>query len=328
MLRRFAVAGLAVAMAAIPVAAGSAWALEIQGHRGARGLLPENTLPAFQRAIETGVEVLELDVGIAADGTPMVLHDRLLKPDITRAPGGIWVEKDAEPKVMDLTAAELQRFDVGRIRPGSRTAERFPAQEPVDGTPIPTLDEVLALARAVPGLRVNIETKISPEKPEETVSPELFVEAILASLDRNEMADRAILQSFDWRTLQIAQAKRPGLPTAYLTAQARWLDNVRRGQPGTSPWSAGFDVDDHGGSIPRMVKAAGGAIWSPNYRELSPAEIREAKEIGIEVIVWTVNDPADIRAMIEAGVDGIITDYPDRACRIAQDMGRVACIRE
>ena len=292
----------------------TAHALEIQGHRGARGLLPENTLPAFERAIELGVDVLELDLGMTGDGVPVVHHDRALDPDRTRDATGAWL---APPgpflNTLDLTA--LSEFDVGRAAPGSRIAERFPEQAPRDGTRIPTLAQVLALGRR-PGagaIRFNIETKVTPLAPEETAEPEEFARAVVAVLRAEGMLDRADLQSFDWRVLFEARRLAPDLSTVCLTAEQRWHDNILRGHPAPSPWTAGLDIAAFDGSVPRMVKAAGCAVWSPYYRDLAEGTLAEARSLGLRVVVWTVNEVDDMLALARLGVDGFITDYPDRA---------------
>lgn len=297
---------------------GLAGELDTQGHRGARGLLPENTLPAFQKAIDAGMVTLELDAGVTRDGVVVVSHDRRLTPAITRGPDGRWLTPPT-PAIRDFTYAELLVYDIGRIDPSSRYARNFPDQQPIDGTRLPRLEDVLKLGQgAGRPVRYNIETKISPEHPDETMGPVEFAEAVLAVLRAHAALDAATIQSFDFRTLQHVQKAAPEVTTVYLTAEQSWADNIRRGQPGPSPWTAGFDVDDHGGSIPRLVRAAGGKVWSPYFREVDAAGVAEAHRLGLKVVVWTVNEPADMRAMIDLGVDGIISDYPDRLAEVAR----------
>ena len=289
-------------------------AIEIQGHRGARGLLPENTIPAFERAIELGVDVLELDLGVTRDGVPVVHHDRALDPDRTRDATGAWLVPPG-PLLSSLDLETLSEFDVGRPAPGSRIAKRFPAQAPRDGTRIPTLAEVLALGRR-PGahtVRFNIETKVTPLAPEETAGPEKFARAVVGVLRAEGMIDRADLQSFDWRVLQEARALAPGLSTVCLTAEQRWIDNILRGRPGPSPWTAGLDIEAFGGSLPRLVAAADCAVWSPYYGDLTQETLAEAHALGLRVVVWTVNEVDEMLALARLGVDAIITDYPNRA---------------
>ena len=292
----------------------TAQAIEIQGHRGARGLLPENTIPAFERAIELGADVLELDLGMTRDGVPVVHHDRALDPERTRNAAGAWLAPPG-PFLNTLDLAALSEFDVGRAAPGSRIAKRFPEQVPRDGTRIPALAEVLALGRrpGAGGIRFNIETKLTPLAPEETAEPEEFATAVVAVLRAEAMIDRADLQSFDWRVLRAARKLAPDLSTVCLTAEQRWIDNILRGRPGPSPWTAGLDIEAFGGSVPRLVEAAGCAVWSPYYRDLTEETLTEAHALGLRVVVWTVNEADDMLALARLGVDGIITDYPNRA---------------
>ncbi|MEQ9640792.1 MAG: glycerophosphodiester phosphodiesterase [Alphaproteobacteria bacterium] len=291
--------------------------LDTQGHRGARGLLPENTLPAFKKAIDVGMVTLELDTGVTSDGIVVVSHDRRLTPEITRGPDGEWLA-DPTPAIHDLTYAELQTYDIGRIKPGSRYARNFADQQPIDGTRFPKLSEVLALGKAAGRpVRYNIETKISPLQPAETLGPEDFADAVLAVLREAGALSHATIQSFDFRTLQHVRQVEPEVTTVYLTAQQGWLDNIKRGQDGPSPWTAGFDLDDHDGSVPRLIQAMGGDVWSPYFREVTAENIAEAHALGLKVVVWTVNDPDDMRRLIELGVDGIISDYPDRLAEVA-----------
>ena len=312
---------LASAAVVLILMAGPAQGLDLQGHRGARGLLPENTLPAFARALEIGVTTLELDTAVTRDGVVVVSHDAILNPDITRDPQGQWLTRN-DIAIHDLTFAELQQYDVGRINPQSTYARRFPEQQPLDGTRIPRLADVFALAQRAGNrdLRFNIETKISPEHAHRTPPPAEFARALIALIRVAGLEKRAAIQSFDWRTLQVVQQEAPEIATVYLTVQQPWLDNVRAGDT-SSPWTAGRHVSRFGGSLPQIVKAAGGTAWSPHYGEVTQSALREAQRLGLKVIVWTVNEPRDIERMIALGVDGIISDYPDRLRRVAAARG-------
>ncbi|MBC8794107.1 MAG: glycerophosphodiester phosphodiesterase [Tagaea sp. CACIAM 22H2] len=285
--------------------AGPALAFDLQGHRGARGLEPENTLPAFTRATEIGVATLELDTGITKDGIVVVAHDRRLNPDITRDGNGNWIASPG-PRVRDLTLAELQRFDVGAIKPGTEYAKQFSSQAALPGTKMPTLAEIALL----PG-RFNIETKISPLAPDDTLDPDSFARTLIAEIRRLGIASRATIQSFDWRTLAVVAREAPEIARAYLTTERGANETVFKGK-GISPWT-GIDAGAHGNSTPRVVKAAGGTIWSPFWRDITPEIVAEAKVLGLTVIPWTVNDPADMTRLIDMKIDGLITDYPDRA---------------
>lgn len=299
--------------AALVSVGGDGMAFDVQGHRGARGLAPENTLAGFARALEIGVTTLEMDVAVTAEGVVVVSHDPALNPDITRGPDGRFIDPPGPP-IRTLTLAELGRYDVGRIRPGSRYAALYPEQVPVDGERIPALAEVFALTRRLGAdtVRFNIETKVFPDRPGLTVAPEEMAARLAAALDEAGVAPRAIVQSFDWRVLLWFQANRPDVALAWLTSAHGGANTLapRGGRP--SPWLAGHDPAAHGGSVPRMVRAAGGRIWSPDHRSLREDEVAEARALGLTVIPWTVNDPTLMERLIGWGVDGIITDYPDR----------------
>lgn len=290
----------------------SAPAFDLQGHRGARGLAPENTLAGFARALSLGVTTLELDAGVTEDGVVVVCHDRRLNPDLARGTDGRWLRAPTRA-IRELTFHELQRYDVGRIRPGSEYSKRFPEQRRMDGLRIPKLADVFELARRARNdeVRFNIETKLSPEAPEETLGPEEFARSLIAVVRASGVAERTTIQSFDWRTLAVVQREAPEIAASYLSSQGAGIDNIGAGQPEASLWTAGIQFRDHG-SVPKMVKAAGGAIWSPNYRDLDEARVKEAQALGLKVLPWTVNDPAEMERFIDWGADGLITDYPDR----------------
>jgi glycerophosphoryl diester phosphodiesterase len=288
-------------------------AMDLQGHRGARGLYPENTLPAFAYALALGVGTLELDVGMTRDGVVVVSHDSTLNPDITRTAEGRWISEEEQIPINSLEYAALERYDVGAINPASAYARRFPQQKAMKGVRIPRLDEVFALVldSDVPDVRFNIETKISPERPGDTPDVMRFTRALINAVRKNGLSARTTIQSFDWRTLRIVQQAAPEIATSYLTAQRPWMDNIRAGNP-PSPWAAGFQWQDHRQSVWRMVKAAGGSIWSPYHGDLTLEDLQAAKAAGLRVIVWTVNDENDMRRLMTWGVDGIISDFPDR----------------
>lgn len=289
------------------VLAWPALAFDLQGHRGARGLAPENTLAGFQRALEVGVSTLELDVALTADGVPVITHDLDLNPDLARDAQGQWLAGRG-PLIHRLTREQLRDYDVGRLRPGSGYARDFAQQQSRDGERIPALGELLARLKALKAdtVRLNIELKLDPRRPDDTADAEAFAKAVLAELDAHAMRGRVLLQGFDWRALQAAQRLAPDVPTAYLSAQRPRFDTIADGR-----WTAGLTLAQYG-SVPTMVKAAGGRVWSPNFNDLTPDLLKQAQGLGLQVIPWTVNDPRDMDRLIGWGVDGIISDYPDR----------------
>ncbi len=299
----------------------NASSFDSQGHRGARGLLPENSLAAFARAMSIGVTTLELDVCVTGDGFIVITHNYRLEPEITRKASGEWLSETGHA-VRSMTLQELRMYDVGRMNPEMRYQRGFPEQVAVDGTRIPAFTELLQLIQRSGNefVRLNIETKLRPIEPEFYPDPEEFI-AVLLKIVRDEgFIERVTIQSFDWRALQETQRQAPDVPTAYLTVQQGFFDTVRQGEPGPSPWHAGFDIDTFG-SIPETIKAAGGSIWSSYHREVSSQSIKQAHNLGLEVKVWTVNDMDRMEALINMGVDGIITDYPGRLRQVLKKLG-------
>lgn len=290
---------------------------DLQAHRGGRGLAPENTLAAFSNALDIGVGTLELDTGLTADGVVVIAHDAALNPDLTRDAGGAWLGTTG-PAIRSLTLAQLQRYDVGRINPASDYGKQFASQLPRDGERMPTLAQLFdhVRERGASQVRFNIETKLDPTKPDETAAPETMVRSLLDAIDQAGMAQRVTIQSFDWRALALAGRLAPQLPRAYLTS-ARTLRDSR--------WTAGLRAEDFG-SVPQLVKAAAGTgpgplIWSPSASELTPALVRQAHALGMRVLPWTVNQRADMARLIDWGVDGIITDYPDVLREVMHERG-------
>jgi glycerophosphoryl diester phosphodiesterase len=209
-------------------ATGAAHAFDLQGHRGARGLAPENTLAAFRTAMAIGVDTLELDVHLSADGIPMVTHDPALNRDITRTEQGEWLPGPG-PLVKSLTAEQLRtRYRVERARPDSTVARNFPGQRPSDGERMPTLQQVLALLRmsGAEALRANIEIKINPRNPDDTPPLETVVRTVLDTIRAAEAERRVTIQGFDWRVQQLVQKLAPEIPTAYLSTQRPNSDNI------------------------------------------------------------------------------------------------------
>ncbi len=293
------------------------FAFDLQGHRGARGLAPENTLAAFEQALKTGVTTLELDIGIAADGVVVISHDPWLNPAFTRDANGQWLQGSRGPLLRSLTFAQLQAYDVGRINPASSYASQFSSQQAVDGQRIPALSALFEMVKAAGAnsMRFNIETKLNPLAPADTVSPEAMTQALLKVVREAGLTQRVTVQSFDWRSLKLVQQLEPSVNTACLGAQSATGDTLQSGV-----WTAGLKLADYAG-VPQLVKAAGCTIWSPNAASLTQDLVKQAQALGLKVLPWTVNAPADMQKLLEWNVDGIITDYPDRLRTVMQQRG-------
>ena len=270
----------------------------VQGHRGARGLFPENTLEGFRAAMALGLRAFELDLGVTRDGVVVVHHDTALHPDIARRDGA-WIDPtEPRPLLRDLTLAELRRYDVGRLHPGSPTALAHPRQQPADGARIPTLAEVLALDA---GLWLTLELKVTPAHPAHTLPPEAMVELAMREVAAAGAEARVMLESFDWRCLRHLRRCHPAVPRGLLTAPETAADPLLW-------WGR-----EAAASVPLAVAGEGGGTWAPHHATLTEAEVSEAHALGLLVLPWTVNEPAAMTRLAAWGVDGLITDRPDLA---------------
>jgi glycerophosphoryl diester phosphodiesterase len=246
--------------------------IQVHGHRGARAVLPENTMAAFEYAIDQGADAIEMDVVVTKDDVPVISHDPMLNPAICSSPDG------GRPLIRKLTFAELREWDCGSL-----VNARFPNQRPVPGARIPALDEVLALADRGHFL-FNIEAKT--DRPELDPSPGHFVQLLLKSIDRQNLRPRVIVQSFDFGILIAMKQLAPEIRLAALYEEDRLGDFV---------------------SIARTASAQ---IIAPHKALVTPTKVAAAHQAGLEVIPWTANTPQEWDALVAAGVDAIITDHP------------------
>lgn len=277
-----------VLICSLPIMAHAQPQFDVQGHRGARGLLPENTIPAFLRAIELGVTTLELDVVIAADSTVVVSHEPWMSEEICSLEDGSPVADPTKHNLFQLSYEEIARYDCG-----SRGNPRFPHQAAMAATK-PRLVDVIAAAerhasaRSAPPLWYNIETKSRPSWDGVfTPGPEAFTHLLYEVLVQTGIKDRSIHQSFDMRSLQAGHRIDPSWRTAMLMARAA--------------------------TLPAILDSLGFAptIYSPQYGLVTDTLLREAHARGMRVIPWTVNVFEDMQRLKSLGVDGVITDYPD-----------------
>ncbi|HEY3715547.1 MAG TPA: glycerophosphodiester phosphodiesterase family protein [Jatrophihabitantaceae bacterium] len=323
----------ALALAASAVLSGAAAAsaepahrhrtFDLQAHRGGLGLRPESTLASFANGLQVGVTTLEMDLQITKDNQVVVTHDRKVdgskcldtSPAFPADPQFPYVGKF----VNTLTLAEVKTLDCG-----TKTLPNFPEQVPAPGARMPLLREVFDLVKRYHayGVKMNIETKVEAGSPTETAPMEQFVQGAVREIRRAHMLRQVTIQSFDWGSLIRMHQVEPRLPLVALDNK----DFLQVGQPGMSPWLGGIDIDDFGGDPLLAIKSFGGSAWSPvhgnpqggtvndpGYQPYTTADmVAEAHRLGLKVIPWTIDDQATVNKLIDDGVDGIITDYPDR----------------
>jgi len=290
--------------------------LNVIGHRGAAGLMPENTLAGFKKAMDLGVDTFELDIHLTSDNEAVVYHDSRLNPAITRDTTGEWIKERL--LIKELTLSKVQSYDVGKLNRWSAYSRKYRDQIAVDGARIPTLREVIQLAKKTNDkTHIFIEIKHSPLKPEETKSPEEISNAVSKIIKDENIASRVSVISFDWKVLKYFQGIMPEVPTGYVTITKEGRDTIQKNTPGASPWMAGIDIDEFD-SIPEAVKSAGGTYWITNYyhaighqKNINSKTVDKAHSLGIEVIVWTPDSESDMKKLIKTGVDGITTNRPD-----------------
>ena len=311
---------------------------DLQAHRGGLGLRPESTLSAFGNALQLGVSTLELDVQITRDGVAVVTHDRRVDPvkcqDTAPAVPGDPAYPYVGKYVKDLTLAQVRTLDCGTRRPPDPASDPYlKTMEPVPGSRMPTLREVFNLVKryGAGGVTLNVETKVEAGAPHETAPREQFVQVVAREVREAGLLRQVTIQSFDWGALMRMREVEPRLPIVALTN----VDFLQVGQPGRSPWLGGIDIDDFGGDPLKAVKSFGasafspvhgfpqdGTVTDPGYRPYVTREmVARAHRLGLNVIPWTVNDPATMRKLLDDGVDGIITDYPDRLRAVMAERG-------
>ncbi|HWO64852.1 MAG TPA: glycerophosphodiester phosphodiesterase [Umezawaea sp.] len=325
---RALVAAVVLGLLVPGVAGAHGRSFDLQAHRGGIGLTVESTLAAFEKALSVGVTTLELDLQITSDGREVVTHDRKTNPAKCVDTAPAWPGDPAFPYtgkyVKDLTFAQVRTLDCG-----SRRWDQYPDQELSPGAKMPTLREVFDLARRhhARDIRFNIETKVEAAAPRETAPREQFVQVAAREIRRSGYLRNVTVQSFDWGALMRMRQVEPRIALVALT-QPEFL------RPG-SPWLGGLDLADFGGSPVKAVKSfgagalspvhgnpQGGKVGDPDYVPFTTkALVDEAHRAHLKVIPWTVNDPATMNKLIDDGVDGLITDYPDRLRTVLAERG-------
>ncbi|MCA2227757.1 glycerophosphodiester phosphodiesterase family protein [Nonomuraea aurantiaca] len=304
---------------------------DLQAHRGGIGMTTEESLEGFGKAMRLGVSTLELDTHVTKDEKVVVNHDRQISAQKCRDTAPVTPGDPLYPYVgkyiKDLALAQIKTMDCGYQQlPG------FPEQEQIKGFRMIELKDVLNLVKSYRAKQVtlNIETKVEAGAPEQTAPRELFVRRVFEEIHTSGIERQVTIQSFDWGALLEMHRLAPTWPLVALTN----YDFLQIGKPGASPWLGGIDVDDYEGDFVKAAAAVPGVTaLSPNYGfpqsgkvgdpgfRFYPdqAMVSEAHARGLKVIPWTCDDPATIEALMDMGVDGIITNYPNHVRQIMAD---------
>ncbi|OGO94071.1 MAG: hypothetical protein A3F41_04785 [Coxiella sp. RIFCSPHIGHO2_12_FULL_44_14] len=294
------------------------FSLLIYGHRGARGLSPENTLVAYRKALTIGVNFIDMDVSMTKDGVLVVTHDYTLNKDITKDRQGHWVKEGIFIK--SLTLKQLQTYNVCALNPESAYAKYFKAQASYPPCTIPTLEEVINMVRQFAGDHIGfqIEIKTNPTHPEWTFSPDVLARALVSVIRDKGIEALTEVQAFDFRCLQAVQQLDPKIRTAYLTEYDSKKMMLNPDTKIAGLWTGGALLKNYHNSIPQLIEALGGRLWDPQDEELNVAFVQEAHKLGLKVVVWswpeysgTEYDKTMMLKLIQWQVDGIITDRPD-----------------
>ena len=287
--------------------------ISLVGHRGARGLMPENTIEGFEYILDNGISAIEFDVLLTKDEVPVITHDFHLSKSITRNAKGNWLLKNG-PKINDLTVADLQMFDVGGVDKRSSYGSLYPEQAFLSDVRIPKLSDLLELACRPKGQNLFLLLEV---KSEPSIDKRNVIEHIVFEIQKRSLSNRVVLHSFDWNLLEECFLIAPEMPRSYLSKLPESSDDpFDKPTEESSPDFASFNC-----SIPEAIQAAGGHLWCPYFKDINVELVTESHNLGLPVCTWTVNEVEDIENMIDMGIDGIITDYIDRAKKIFKSRG-------
>ena len=287
--------------------------ISLVGHRGARGLMPENTIEGFKYILDNGISAIEFDVLLTKDEVPVITHDFYLSKSITRNAQGNWLLNNG-PKISDLTVADLQMFDVGGVDKRSSYGRLYPEQAFLSDVRIPKLSDLLELACLPKGQNLFLLLEI---KSDPSIDKRKIIEHIVFEIQERSLSNRVVLHSFDWDLLDECSLIAPEMPRSYLSQMPESSnDPFDKPTEEISPDFSSFNC-----SIPEAIQIAGGHLWCPYFKDITVDLVTEAHNLGLPVCTWTVNEVEDIQNMIDLGIDGIITDYTDRAKKIFKSRG-------
>jgi len=290
---------------------------KIYAHRGGAGLWPELTLHAYKNAVALGVDCVDLDVFLTQDKKVVVTHDPFISNTLAQKDGKFL--KENGPLISELTLAELKTYDVGRLNPQSDYSKLYPDQKSTVGETVPTLEEVLVMCeqQSHHTMHYQIEIKNDPNNPEKGPLPQDIVPAVVSVLKKHNVASRTVIHAFWWENVLMAKALLPEIKTAFLTESQDVLHTQRNL---LNSWHGDFEFDSLM-EVPDILTELKIDVWNPEGNTLDLSVLKRAHDRDLEVIPWTVDDTARMETLIRAGIDGIITNRPDRMRGILQNFG-------
>ena len=285
---------------------GSAKIIRIVGHRGARGLFPENSIVGFENIFKIGVTLIELDVVFSKDKTPIITHDHTINPSTSRDVDGEFVNENI--KVSSLTVEQIKNYEIGRLDLDSDYGKRFPEQAQLDGIYMPTLQELFEKMQQPEFEQMRLMVEIKSEPNYSSQDRENIASLVTKQIRDANLANKVLLHSFDWLLLSECKKKDPDITTSFLTKKG-YKDESENYH---SLQMYMQDAAGHSNAVPEKINALGGSVWCPYFKDITRDKLLSARENNLIVVVWTLNERDDIEAMIDLGVDAIVTDYPLR----------------
>ena len=285
---------------------GSAGIIRIVGHRGARGLFPENSMVGFESILKMGVTLIELDVVFSKDKTPIITHNHTINPFISRDVDGEFVSESI--KVSSLTVEQIKNYEIGRLDLDSDYGKRFTQQAQLDGIYMPTLQELFEKMQEPDFGQMRLMVEIKSEPNYSRQARENIASLVTKQIRDSNLANKVLLHSFDWLLLSECKKKDPEIITSFLTKKG-YQDRIENHHPLQVFMQ---DAANHSNAVPEKINALGGSVWCPYFKDITRDRLLSARENNLIVVVWTLNERDDIEAMIDLGVDAIVTDYPPR----------------
>jgi glycerophosphoryl diester phosphodiesterase len=260
----------------------------------------------FENILKIGMTLIELDVVFSKDKTPIITHDHTINPSTSRDVDGEFVNENI--KVSSLTVEQIKNYEIGRLDLDSDYGRRFPEQAQLDGIYMPTLQELFEKMQQPEFEQMRLMVEIKSEPNYLSQDRENIASLVIKQIREANLSNKVLLHSFDWLLLSEFKKKDPKITTSFLTKKG--YQNESENYYPSQVFMQ--DAAGYSNSVPEKISALGGSVWCPYFKDITRDRLLSARENNLIVVVWTLNELDDIDAMIELGVDAIVTDYPLR----------------